>query len=187
MPTPILGGPQLTTEEIAQMLGRRCPGMKQNIVSLVASSYEAYGALSGIGSLFPLAQALKETSWFTSPRWKQSFNPAGIGATNDGAWGGTFPSPVHGIIAQYGHLLAYALPDNRMDAYQFRLSRFSTRLEKLAEKNWRGIAINWEELTQRWAYSPELDPKDKRYDAKKAGDVQSHYGPSIVRIGHELF
>lgn len=144
---PIIGSPQLAYAPLVALLQRR--NVPQ--ADAIAAAYVTYGTLSGIGSLVPLAQAILETGCFTSARWVQACNPAGLGATNDGAWGGTFASPAAGIIAQYAHLLAYACPAAQLTPVQQRLIAFDPRLVALERAGLRGVAPRWIDLNGRWA------------------------------------
>jgi len=59
-----------------------------------------------------------ETGYWSSERWQISLNPGGIGATDDGAWGTTFPNGSLAAKAMAVHLMAYARGhDNRLAHY----------------------------------------------------------------------
>ncbi|KPV51795.1 hypothetical protein SE17_19175 [Kouleothrix aurantiaca] len=116
-PTPdqtIIGGPQILMDRLRRSLAAK--NVPEETIESVVAAYTAYGELTGIGNLLPLAQAVHETGWFRSDRWVISQNPAGLGATDDGAWGNVFDTPAAGILAQYAHLLAYALPNKKGSA-----------------------------------------------------------------------
>jgi len=113
-------------------------------------AFTTYGQLTSIGNVLPFAQAVHETACFLSPRWIGSFNPAGLGATNDGAWGKTFATPAAGILAQYAHLLSYALADGHGTFAQQRLSMYFDP-RRAAMGNTRGCALTWRGLNGRWA------------------------------------
>ena len=98
--TPIIGGPHIDSTLLRVFLLAKAPRLEPKTREEIVCAYTAIGRLSGVGNLMPLAQAIHETGYFTSARWLQSFNPAGLGATDDGAWGGVFTSPVDGITAQ---------------------------------------------------------------------------------------
>lgn len=143
----ILGGPQVAADQLAPILIRR--GVAD--AWPIASAYAALGELSGIGSLIPMAQAIHETGWFASARWRQSRNPAGLGATNDGAWGGHFATIAAGVTAQIAHLLAYAARDADLALPARILVLLDPRLAALERIGWRGIAPRWIDLSGRWA------------------------------------
>lgn len=102
----------------------------------------------------PFAQAIHETGYFSSARWTQSSNPAGLGATDDGAWGGTFPNPATGILAQYAHLLAYALKSGEGSHVQSILIGLDPRLLPMTKAGYRGISPTWAGLDGRWNSKP---------------------------------
>lgn len=146
---PILGGPSIpnTTIRIA-LASRGLPAAQRDSIT---AAFCALGELSRIGNLMPFAQAVHETGWFTSARWVKSHNPAGLGATNDGSWGGHFANPAEGITAQYAHLLAYAADDPQLQPAQRLLVAFDPRLAPLVKRGWRGVAPRWVDLNNRWA------------------------------------
>lgn len=118
----------------------------------IIRAYTVYGKLTSIGNLMPLCQAIHETGWFTSRRWVENYNPAGIGATNDGAEGGKWASPTAGILAQYAHLLAYSVNPLYATDSQKLLMKFSPRYGILEKNKLLGIAPKWIDLNGRWAY-----------------------------------
>jgi hypothetical protein len=164
----ILNGPQVDTAVLRAWLDAHAPAQSAAIRDEIACAFTAYGRLSKIGNLLPFAQAIHETGNFSSARWVQAFNPAGLGATNDGAWGSTFASPSEGIVAQFGHLLAYAAKDSQLNVPQRLMVQFDPRLDPLTKRQWRGIAPRWIDLNGRWAYP---------------GDG---YGQKILQIGDQI-
>lgn len=146
---PILGGPHLTHAAIVRVLTRL--GVSAADVNELASAYDTFGTLSTIGARIPLAQAIDETRRFTSARWKQSRNPAGLGATNDGRWGGHFTTIAAGVLAQYAHLLAYAAQDADLPLPLRLLVLIDPRLSAIEQKGYRGVAPLWTDLNGRWA------------------------------------
>ena len=147
----VLNGPQVDTAVLRAWLDARSATQSPQIRDEIACAYTTYGRLSRIGNLLPFAQALHETGHFASPRWVQAFNPAGLGATNDGAWGSTFATPSEGIVAQFAHLLAYAAPDEALNVPQRLLVQFDPRLPALMQAFGRGCAPRWVDLNGRWA------------------------------------
>jgi N-acetylmuramoyl-L-alanine amidase len=146
--TPIIGGPQVAKVRLLAPLARR---NTPNCVAIV-DTYTVLGALTGVGNLLPFCQAAHETGWFTSAGWREGFNPAGLGATNDGAWGGRFPTPHAGIFAQYAHLLAYALAPNAGTVVQQACITADPRLDAMTKAGYRGAAPLWSGPNGRWAY-----------------------------------
>jgi N-acetyl-anhydromuramyl-L-alanine amidase AmpD len=147
----IIGGPHLPTAQLRNWLDLKAGGVDEDSRDEIACAYTTYGRLTRIGNLLPLAQAWHETGGFTSERWVKSFNPAGLGATNDGAWGATFASPAEGIVAQYAHLLAYAADDTQLNLPQRTLVLLDPRLQPLTQIHGRGSAARWIDLNGRWA------------------------------------
>jgi hypothetical protein len=146
---PILAGPQLTHATMVAVLVQHRVSAAE--ASEIASAYETLGRLTGIGACIPLAQAIHETGWFTSARWRLSRNPAGLGATNDGSWGGHFETIAAGVAAQYAHLLAYAKTDEQLALPNRILVLLDPRLAALTKAGYRGIAPRWIDLNGRWA------------------------------------
>ena len=146
---PILGGPQIDHAAIVAALTKH--GVSTAEASEIASAFEALGQLTGIGSLIPLAQAIHETGWFRSARWRLSRNPAGLGATNDGSWGGHFETIAAGVAAQFAHLLAYAKTDAQLGLPNRILVLLDPRLSAMERAKYRGIAPLWTGLNGRWA------------------------------------
>lgn len=160
----ILDNHSVPLYRLLNILMRHRPQIDEDRRHAIASAYTTYGALSRIGNLYPFAQAWLETGGFTSSRWHTGYNPAGIGATDDGAWGNVFASPAEGIAAQYGHLLCYAATDTQLAPAQLLLSRFSPRRHILDQKRWRGIAVTWHDLSGKWATDPLYGEKIEKLD-----------------------
>jgi N-acetylmuramoyl-L-alanine amidase len=144
----ILNGPHVDPELLRRRL-TKCG--TPHVVDEIVAAYTTFGRLSSIGNLYPFAQAMKETAGFTSPRWVQSYNPAGIGATSDATWGHVFTTPAEGIIAQYAHLLAYALKIGEGTPVQTMLVTFDPRLAVMGRARLRGAAQTWEALSGKWS------------------------------------
>jgi N-acetylmuramoyl-L-alanine amidase len=123
-----------------------------NNLDEIIRAYTVYGRLTTIGNLMPLCQAIHETGWFTSRRWVDNYNPAGIGATNDGAEGNKWKNPTEGIIAQYAHLLAYSINQLYATSTQKTLMQLSPRYAILEKNKLLGVATRWVDLNGRWAY-----------------------------------
>jgi hypothetical protein len=137
----------------------------------IVSAFTAYGEVTDIGNLFPFAQAAKETGWFASERWKKSFNPAGLGATDDGAWGGHFETASSGIFAQYAHLLCYAAPEQDLNYIQRAIALLSPRRDALIGAYGLGVARNsWQGLSLKWN-----SPKGNK-----------NYGQEIIVLGEKI-
>lgn len=145
----IIGGPHVNSTILFKWLQQYAPAVPDR--DRIASVYTTFGELTGIGNVLPFAQAAKETGWFKSERWVKSFNPAGLGATNDGAWGGHFDNPAEGVLAQYAHLLAYAIGPYTEDFLLRGLQAYDPRYSFLPQA-WLGKCPRWIDLNSRWAF-----------------------------------
>jgi hypothetical protein len=97
-----------------------------------------------------------------------SYNPAGLGATNDGAEGARFATIEAGVAAQYAHLLCYAARPEALPPELYNLSLTSPRRAALQGAFGLGSAPTWEALNGRWAYPGPT------------------YGQDILRIAGEI-
>ena len=111
----------------------------------IAGWYWAIGTQEEIDPAPALAQAIHETAAFVFGGQVSAaqHNPAGLGATNDGAAGGGWLTWRGGIDAHYVHLLAWC-NDRRGDA-DYRLAAVRQEAKK------KGWATTWESLGGRWA------------------------------------
>lgn len=159
--TPILAGPSVPLDALRAVL-RRVPDANR-----IAAAYTTLGHLTGAGNMMPVAQAWHETGGFASPRWREANNPAGLGATDDGAWGATFATPEAGILAQYAHLICYASAPHELREPLAGLALLSPRRDALARTHGLGVAPLWAGLSRRWATDPEYAAKVLRV----AGDL----------------
>jgi N-acetylmuramoyl-L-alanine amidase len=153
----IINGPNVDASKMKTALTAKNKTLRSEDVSRIVTAYVVMGEISLIGNLMPFAQAIHETGWFTSRRWLENYNPAGIGATNDGAEGGKWLTPEAGIFAQYAHLLAYAVKPTAsyagvMISQLQYLAKCSPRYTTLERLNLLGIATKWVDLNGRWAY-----------------------------------
>jgi len=120
----------------------------------IVAAFVHWGGLVGIAWDRPFAQACHETRLFRFGNQVALVqrNPAGIGATNDGAPGLTFPTWTQGIAAMLIHLMAWC---DRLDLAKL-IHRTPTDLDPRipivaqvrAEK---GKAVTWGDLGGRWA------------------------------------
>ncbi len=148
---PIIGGRSAPPEVLLQSLNVNSKHLTMGERNSIISAYTAYGDVTGIGNLYPFSQAVHETGWFASERFVKSYNPAGLGATDDGAWGTHFETTSAGVLAQYAHLLCYAKSDKDLNYIQQKISLLSPRRDALVKAYGLGVAANnWHGLTQRW-------------------------------------
>lgn len=146
----ILGGPGVPAGLLSRyLLGRGKLDVLQ--CDEIAAVYTAMGELTTIGNLVAFAQGVQETGGFTSDRWVKSYNPAGLGATNDGSWGNDFPDAAAGVLAQFAHLVAYAAKDADLDIVNRTLVRLDPRIDAMTKRWGRGCAPRWVDLNGRWA------------------------------------
>jgi N-acetylmuramoyl-L-alanine amidase len=114
--SPIVAPPGLSREQLARALARRCVNSPYGPDVVFALGEYVYDLCAPV-QVDPVpvaAQICHETGNLTSARSQPpQHNVAGIGATNDGARGLSFPNLEAGVRAQVGRLLAYALPPER--------------------------------------------------------------------------
>lgn len=118
----IIAPPGLTREQLARALSRRClrSPYGPDAVFALGEVYSDLCAATGVDPVVACAQLCHETGNLTSARSQPpQHNLAGIGATNDGAQGLSFPTPEAGARAHVGRLIAYALaPGQRFGGQQ---------------------------------------------------------------------
>jgi hypothetical protein len=111
--SPLLGPPGASeAQAAAYILGRPHGYTTYDITREILPAYWLHAGRAGIDPVVAVAQMLHETDMLRSPRAQRpQRNPAGIGATNDGAPGAFFATwRDHAIPAHIGRLLAYAVP-----------------------------------------------------------------------------
>lgn len=145
----IMAGPHVDAAYLTKW-GMKYGTLSSPAAARIAEVYTVFGELTHIGNVLPYAQAAKETSWFKSSRWVQSYNPAGLGATNDGAWGSHFNNPAEGVLAQYAHLISYAVNPEAYTYLQRGLIAFDPRYSNMP-KVWLGASPRWVDLNAKWA------------------------------------
>lgn len=164
----IIGGPQVDST----VLHKRLVKLSPNVRDQITCAYTAFGQLSRIGNLIPFAQAIHESTTFTSWWWINHCNPTGIGVTGrvsearpaTGEWqwdatatvklwkeGSHFANPAEGIAAHFAHLLAYASKLEELSYAQRLLLAYDPRLEALTKAWGRGCAPTWNLLDGKWA------------------------------------
>ncbi|MDR1458529.1 MAG: glucosaminidase domain-containing protein [Puniceicoccales bacterium] len=115
-----------------------------------ASVYVAECEAEGINHDIAFAQMCHETNWlqFGGQVDPKQNNFAGLGATDDGAKGASFPSIEIGVRAQVQHLKAYASTGS--------LNRdcVDPRFTNVEKSSYRGSAKTLDDLTGKWATDP---------------------------------
>lgn len=152
---PIIGSPSVGYAACAfglQVLASKRPADER---AELAAACVTVGRLASIGDFFLVVWILKETGNLGSARWIESRNPAGLGATNDGAWGARFNSVAEGVAAMAGHAINYALKPQFHTPPQAALAALDPRREPLARVHGYGSAPRFIDLSQRWAVLPK--------------------------------
>lgn len=141
VPTPytaeslIIAPPGLTREQLARALARRCVASPYgpDAVFSLGEAYHDTCVVAGVDPVVAAAQMCHETGNLTSARSQPpQHNLAGIGATNDGAQGLSFPSLEAAVRAHVGRLVAYAVPPVARTAAQRDLAMIALAARPLA-------------------------------------------------------
>lgn len=122
------------------------------------------------------AQSCKETGnfFFRGTVKPGQNNFGGLGTTDPGTPGASFPNAATGILAQAQHAKAYAAKA------PLSCPCVDPRYSKLAEYGRIGTAEHWEELGGRWAV-PGYDTR-KYQSLQEADDAHDSYGYQVVYI-----
>ena len=148
---PIIGGEVVSPKVIRKALDVYSNHLTETQKESIVHSFCTFGELTSIGNIYPFAQSVHETGWFASARFVQSYNPAGLGATDDGAWGSRFDTISAGVLAQYAHLLCYAKPELDLNYIQRQIALLSPRRNAMRAVYGLGAANNnWHGLTHKW-------------------------------------
>lgn len=119
---------------------------------------EAYRleALSSISAEVVVSQWAVETGAGTSPSWSTRLNPAGIGITDGGDKGYSWPTPEKAAQAQVVHLSGYVQGYNRnLRSYLDQDPRYLLVLETDFAQSVKTVA----DLTGKWATDPQYGDK----------------------------
>jgi hypothetical protein len=120
----------------------------------IVAAFAWFGQLVGIRFDVAFSMSAHETNRyrFGGQVALVQHNPAGIGATNDGAPGLTYADWRTGIAAMFVHLLGWC---NRLDlapAINLDYRTLDPRLPLVAEaRRTKGAAVTWRDLGGRWA------------------------------------
>jgi hypothetical protein len=111
--TPIMGKAVATAEQMRAYIEKVYPEAPQAVLDL-PGIYLTEGEAEGVRGDIAFAQAMIETGNFkfknTAVTLEQN-NFCGMGVTQNGMKGNSFPTPQIGVRAQIQHLKAYAAPD----------------------------------------------------------------------------
>lgn len=135
--SPLMGAPRASeAQAVAFILARPHGEYSEVAVREIVGAYWDQAVLLGLDPVLAVAQMCHETGNLTSPRSQRpQRNPAGIGASNDGAQGAFFATWVdHAIPAHLGRLLAYAVAPNRRSPEQQRLVNVAMAVRGLPAK-----------------------------------------------------
>ncbi|MFN8513540.1 MAG: glucosaminidase domain-containing protein [Thermomicrobiales bacterium] len=153
----ILNGQSVVSQAQArQYLGRRNQG--RLTAAEIAEVVDACWSIGGELRIRPdmaFAQMMHETAFFTFPNQVKigQKNPAGLGATNNGAQGLVFATWRDGIVAYYVHLVAWLGGPAIVPEIG---ARYSTAIDPripIVEdvRATKGAATTWRSLGGRWA------------------------------------
>lgn len=145
--SPIFGKPAITDAEVLCRFVRR---HNKDFPVEVAEAFLIVGNRYGIRGDVALCQAIIETGWFrfsdgTAVKPDQH-NYCGLGVTERGKTGSSFETVEQGVTAQIQHLYAYACKHPLPEGEELLDPRFSFVT--------RGVAPNWNDLSNRWAMNP---------------------------------
>ncbi len=169
----IIGSPSVGATRLRRMVDLCASRRPEAERDAITNAISDLAAKANISDVCILSQAAKETGNFTSDRYTKSYNFAGLGATNDGAWGSTFDGVYSGLRAMIGHLLNYATTPEAMTQEQRLIASFDPRADALKKAHGFGCAPRWVDLWQKWGViaPPKVPPPKMSKDA---------YGMSIV-------
>lgn len=141
--TPITGESQIDVDHMYRFVAARNPDFPREI----AEAFFKIGRRYGIRGDIALCQAILETGWFrftggTAVTMSQN-NFCGLGVTQLGLKGHSFPTVEQGVTAHIQHLYAYACTEPLPKGEKLIDPRFSRVM--------RGIAPTWADLNRRWA------------------------------------
>lgn len=167
---PIIGNVNVPVEVLFAALEKYAKHLPKQQKETLVSAYTALGDVTGIGNLYPFCQGAKETAWYSSDRFVKSYNTSGLGADDTGAWGSHFDTVTAGVLAQYAHLLCYAMSEESLNYIQKQLSYLSPRRKEMIKAYGLGAANNtWIGLSQKWN-----TPKE----------IGANYGREVVKIAN---
>lgn len=141
--TPIMGEPEIDAEQMYRFVAARNPEFPREI----AEAFYEIGRRYGVRGDIALCQSILETGWFrftggTAVTLSQN-NFCGLGVTQLGLKGHSFPTVEEGVTAQIQHLYAYAT--------SFPLPKGEKLVDPRFSRVMRGIAPTWSGLNRRWA------------------------------------
>ena len=175
-PRTIMGPSTLSADQLVLYFEfKKPPGAPKltTTIQLLAQHFIDEGHIEGVRGDIAFAQSVIETGWFLyggQVDWTQN-NFSGIGATDGGEAGATFPNAAEGVRAQIQHLRAYADPTaTKCASPPLYTACVDPRFDKVDPK---GKAPSWEQMGYgNWA-------TDQFYALKIVGlynEMRTFYG-----------
>lgn len=139
---PIMGEPKATANQMDSYVRRVNPNAPK-----LADLYIALGRIEGVRGDVAFAQAVHETGFFKygGQVKPDQNNYAGVGATNDGSAGASFPNPATGVLAHLQHLKVYASKAGPV------LPLADPRWNNVVLAGWQGTVPTVDKLGGKWA------------------------------------
>lgn len=153
--TLTLKGPSLTDEEQAVRYVRQQAPQPDKNERYAREVFRLYPE-SGLSPELVIAQWDLETGKGTSTHWINRNNPGGIGVTDGGDLGYSWPTPEDAAQAQVVHLSAY------VDGYNRNLRRYladDPRYLLVLQTDWAESVKTVADLTGKWATDPQYGEK----------------------------
>lgn len=144
---PIMGAAVVRDAEQMARFVRR---INADFPTEIAEAYLTVGDRYGVRGDVAFCQAIIETGWFRfadgTAVTPEQHNYCGMGVTSRGMRGDSFDSVEQGVMAQMQHLYAYCCKNPLPDGEPIIDPRFRLVC--------RGVAPNWDDLSNRWAMNP---------------------------------
>lgn len=144
--TSIIGNSVAKVEQMISFVQAKNPGFDGKIAEAFLKVGNKYGVRGDIA----FCQSIIETGWFKftggTAVTPDQHNYCGMGVTSKGMKGASFDTIEDGVAAQIQHLFAYASKASLPAGEKLLDPRFKYVT--------RGIAPNWEDLSNRWAMNP---------------------------------
>lgn len=151
----LLGKGKASVTAMQAFLMARNPAIKASHAAFMATCYRKECHREGINHDVAFVQMCLETNAlrFNGQVKPYQHNFAGIGATDDGAAGCSFPTIRLGVRAHVQHLLAYA--SKRYPT----LKVVDPRFHLVAQHGWQGSVRTVDDLASKWASDKEYGNK----------------------------
>jgi N-acetylmuramoyl-L-alanine amidase len=180
--TRVVGAVDVTPGQIFARCysGSNQPKYDQDTVRKICERIVHWSGEFGSVTSLNAAQIIHETGGFRygGQVKPEQWNFAGIGATNDGAAGATFPDLDAGVLAYFCHwaLYVYGAPEQWPEHLRQHADR-AIRLEPVRSAGFLNVITFVGDWTNgRWAWSPQFP----------AGSLDNGYAHAQVRIANEI-